>query len=420
MVQLSLKKLICLIIFITFQPNQSVFSQEKNRALGKQIKQVEKAITERKQQSQNLKKQAESIESSLSKAGRDRIDVANSVQTLERRLSKLENEINELNKAEKETQDFLNSRRKQFVKVLMALQRIARIPSQAIIAYPAGTTNLIRTTILLRSAIPQIEGQADRLREDLIALSATRELIATRKIQLDKTGQKFKLKRIKLDGLIRRKVAQHKLTISKRRQASVNILTLTGQAQNLRELFANLEKDRVANSTTKVISKKKYTPKDNQHNKPSAPKPRKRLVRLLPPVNLKPFALSRGLLRYPAIGRISGRYGEIIRRGVSRKGLTIVTRASAQVVAPHDGKIVFAGNFRGYGQLLIIDHGEGYHTLLSGMARIDGIIGQYLLSGEPVGLMGTPSTGKPAIYIEVRRNSQPINPTPWLAQKENT
>jgi septal ring factor EnvC (AmiA/AmiB activator) len=100
--------------------------------------------------------------------------------------------------------------------------------------------------------------------------------------------------------------------------------------------------------------------------------------------------------------------------------LTIETRSSAQVVAPHDGKVVFAGNFRGYGQLLIIDHGEGYHSLLAGMSRIDGIIGQYLLSGEPVGVMGSPKDGKPSLYIELRRNSQPINPAPWLVQKKNT
>ena len=92
----------------------------------------------------------------------------------------------------------------------------------------------------------------------------------------------------------------------------------------------------------------------------------------------------------------------------------------AQVIAPHNGKVVFAGNFRGYGQLLIIDHGEGYHTLLAGMVRIDGTMGQYVLSGEPVGVMGTPKDGKPSLYIELRRNSQPINPIPWLAKNKDS
>ena len=135
------------------------------------------------------------------------------------------------------------------------------------------------------------------------------------------------------------------------------------------------------------------------------------------PFNLKPFALSRGSLRYPAVGRISKRYGQTIRRGVTSKGLTIETRSSAQVVAPYNGKVVYAGNFRGYGQLLIIDHGEGYHTLLAGMSRIDGVIGQYLFLGEPVGVMGIPRKGKPKLYVELRRNSQPINPIPWLTKR---
>ena len=85
---------------------------------------------------------------------------------------------------------------------------------------------------------------------------------------------------------------------------------------------------------------------------------------------------------------------------------------------PFEGHIVFAGDFRGYGQLLIIEHGQGYHTLLSGMARIDGVLGQSLVAGEPVGIMGSPRNGKPSLYIELRRKGQPINPTPWMvAQK---
>jgi septal ring factor EnvC (AmiA/AmiB activator) len=105
---------------------------------------------------------------------------------------------------------------------------------------------------------------------------------------------------------------------------------------------------------------------------------------------------------------------------MTRKGLVIETRGSAQVVAPYGGKVVFAGDFRGYGQLLIIDHGDGYHTLLSGMKRIDGVMGQYLRLGEPIGIMGNPGANRPKLYVELRRNNQPINPEPWLIRKKNT
>jgi len=342
------------------------------------------------------------------------------VQSLEQRLSKLETEIDDLNGAEKEKRQLLESRRGQFANVLMALQRISRLPPEAVIAYPAGAEDLIRTAILLKSAVPQIEGQAARLREDLIALAATRDLIANRKSQLDKTSHEFRSKRATLDGLIRIKAAQHERTLSKRRKATLRIENLSGQAQNLRDLFGNLEQERRQQLADERKKKQKQRLENNRAKSSSSTKTTKKIARLAPPVDLKPFALSQGTLRYPAVGRISGHYGDLVRRGVTRKGMTIETRASAQVVAPHDGKVVFAGNFRGYGQLLIIDHGEGYHTLLAGMSRIDGIMGQYLLSGEPVGVMGTSDGNKPSLYIELRRNSQPINPAPWLAQKKNT
>ena len=119
----------------------------------------------------------------------------------------------------------------------------------------------------------------------------------------------------------------------------------------------------------------------------------------------------------PARGRIVERFGAVTESGRS-KGITIETRADAQVVTPYDGEVVFAGPFRGYGQLLIIQHGEGYHTLLAGFSRIDSVLGQWLLAGEPVGVMGRGSNGNPALYVELRRNGDAINPLPWLAASD--
>jgi septal ring factor EnvC (AmiA/AmiB activator) len=404
-----LKKLIFLITALVLCPLQYIASQQLNSDLNNKIKAVEKAIEEGKKHSNNLKQRADNLKSDLSKAKNGRIIIANTVQNLEKRLSKLEMEIRDLNEAEIEKRNLLESRRGQFTNILMALQRISRLPPETIIAYPAGINDLIRTAILLRSAVPKIETQAARLREDIVALTATRKLIATRKSQLDNTGREFKNKRIILDKLIRRKANQHQRTISRRLAAALKIKSLSSKAKNLRELF--LEQDR-KNQSSERVRQRQFRPKVNKKTNTAAP--------LARPLNLKPFALSRGALRYPAVGRISGRYGEIIQPGITRKGITIKTRASAQVVAPHNGKVVFAGNFRGYGQLLIIDHGDGYHTLLAGMSRIDGIMGQYVLSGEPIGVMGTRKREGPSLYVELRRNSQPINPTPWLAQNKNS
>src|SRR5262249_44406467 len=154
-------------------------------------------------------------------------------------------------------------------------------------------------------------------------------------------------------------------------------------------------------------------------------KPAEKQVASLPPVSgneeavSRSFAKARGTMPFPVAGNLTARFGEASQAagdaGLLSKGITITARAGAQVVAPFDGIIAFSAPFRGYGQLLIIEHSEGYHTLLAGMGHIDVSVGQRVLAGEPVGVME--NAGAPALYVELRRDGQPINPLPWLAER---
>ena len=131
----------------------------------------------------------------------------------------------------------------------------------------------------------------------------------------------------------------------------------------------------------------------------------------------RPFSRAEGEMPFPARGRVVVRFGQEGEGQTQSKGISIETRPDAQVIAPYNGQVVFAGEFRGYGLLLIIEHGEGYHTLLAGMARIDSTVGQHLTTGEPVGVMGQ-GEGKPLLYVELRHNGQPVNPLPWLTARK--
>ena len=113
--------------------------------------------------------------------------------------------------------------------------------------------------------------------------------------------------------------------------------------------------------------------------------------------------------------------------GGNAKGLSLATEPLATVTAPCDGWVVYAGPFRSYGQLLIINAGDGYHVVLSGMDRINVGLGQFVLTGEPVGAMGTGETrvastalgavAQPTLYVEFRKDGVSIDPTPWWADK---
>jgi septal ring factor EnvC (AmiA/AmiB activator) len=143
---------------------------------------------------------------------------------------------------------------------------------------------------------------------------------------------------------------------------------------------------------------------------------------------------SQNMVFAPARGRILTHFGDPMDTGGQSKGLVLETRPGAQVVAPFDGRIAFEGPFRSYGQILIIEHGGGYHTVLAGMDRVDAVVGQWLLAGEPLGVMAGPGTnpglttgttsgvtsptGRPKLYLELRRDGQPVDPVPWFGTAE--
>jgi septal ring factor EnvC (AmiA/AmiB activator) len=136
-----------------------------------------------------------------------------------------------------------------------------------------------------------------------------------------------------------------------------------------------------------------------------------------------PFIRAKGSVLLPVHGRRVLAFGDRTQYGGQSKGLVLETRHSAQVTSPCDGWIVFAGEFRTFGQLLIINAGDGYHILLAGLSQIDVQLGQFVLTGEPVGLMATaPKAAKanaqsnaPVLYIEFRKDNKPIDPESWWA-----
>jgi septal ring factor EnvC (AmiA/AmiB activator) len=161
------------------------------------------------------------------------------------------------------------------------------------------------------------------------------------------------------------------------------------------------------------------------------PDPKASLAALSDPGRLSPaiaFASTKGTLRLPVNGIRIRAFGEPDGLGGTEKGLSVTSRAGAQVTAPCDGWVVYAGPFRSYGQLLILNAGGGYHVLLAGMERISVDLGQFVLTGEPVAVMGggpqsaaavAIGSSQPVLYIEFRKDGTPVDPGPWWAVTDN-
>ncbi len=385
-----------------------------------------------------LRRKAEKFRLEVADLREDMIAVAKKTQNLEDELSKIEQTVNILKQEEDKRFVDLKQRRKQLNGTIAALQRIAFQPPEALIAAPGLPIDIVQSAMLLRVALPAMERRAATLKTELDGLRAVRLQILGEQEGLKEARTALKAERARLTGLIERKRKVEQVSLAEQEQVQLRADRFASEAQDLRELLAKLEQEAIERAEREAKAREKAEREQAERNakaraervtleeatriaRLTREQPASQVVApvtLARPSNVRTFPSSpkASSLIMPARGRLVSRYGQrTASEGDVSKGLTIETRAAAQVVAPYDGKIAFAGEFRGYGQILIIEHGERYHTLLAGMDRIDAVAGQWVLAGEPVGVMiGTPSS-KPRLYMELRRTGLPINPLPWLA-----
>lgn len=421
------------------------------------LKRVEDALERGRVETEGLKRKAQTIGAELAALKGETVVLARRIQEHEENLSALEARLADLKSSEAAGLERLDRRRRQMIGVLTAIERLAWRPSEALMAQPTTPSETVRSAILLRAALPKIEESARELRKALAGLGELRESIVLKRQQANATAAKLLTEQRHLEGMAQRKAELQNDVVARSREAEERLRRLAGQAENLRDLLARLEEERrqreaaeaearrraeeealraaaaaaeakaraaaeaeiEARTAAEAEAKARAAAAAEAKAKAQAAKTPDRSelsLAALPPG--RPFSEAKGHLPFPARGRVAIRYGETTEVGVTHKGVSIEARDGAQVVAPYDGEVVFAGPFRGYGLLLIIEHGEGYHTLLAGMARVDAVVGQRVLAGEPIAIMAQ-TEGKPTLYVELRRNGQPINPLPWLTARKH-
>ena len=219
--------------------------------------------------------------------------------------------------------------------------------------------------MLLRSLYPQLKSQADELATKLTALVRVSANIRSERNRLKKQSNMLTSNRIS----IKRLMSQKKARLAARKSQLSNLRNVaklhTKSVSSLSELITKLNKEIAKNSRLGQYEKKLAAGKVVKRNKKLA---------FLNPGRIEPavaFSKTRGVLPLPVSGKRIRSFGDNNKIGSRSKGMVIETRPNAQVTAPSDGWIVYAGKFRRYGNLLIINAGGGYHILLAGMERID-------------------------------------------------
>ena len=309
----------------------------------------------------------------------------------------------------------LAEKRDHLSELLAGLQRLQQNPPPALVVEPANILEALRGAMMFGAVVPEMRDQALELQTNLQRLESIKTETVDSKKSLSDAQTALKISQAELEKLQTEKRAFAETSAKDLAAEKLRSAALAQEAQTLKQLLAAIEEEKKRTEALKTAEAKAQERAQLEAEK----------LRAKP---LMVFSQSKGKLDYPVQGEVLKQFGEDNGLGTSLDGLALATQTNANVTSPVDAKIEFAGPFRSYGQLLILNAGEGYLVLLAGMNQISAEIGQSVRAGEPLGQMGDgPSTvavignetnnAHPVLYIEFRKNNDPVDPSPWWTER---
>jgi septal ring factor EnvC (AmiA/AmiB activator) len=290
----------------------------------------------------------------------------------------------------------LAQQQQPLLELAASLQQLSRQPPVSVLAQPGSLTDMVHARAVIDAAMPVIERRTAGARRELAALQTVRQqqAVALRALSTSKTqlaARRDALTRLENEGRLR----SRELMSSAQLEAD-RALGLGEKARDIVDLMDSLEADSAVRAELAQLAGPLPRPRNPEGSVMSA----------APPAAAAEAELTQGAYRLPVVGRIVAGLGEVNESGVRSRGVTIAARPGGQVVAPAPGRVGFAGDYRGYGKIVIIDHGGGWVSLLTGMIALSVGVGDTLDAGAPVGRAGSDDS---RITVELRRAGRPVD-----------
>ncbi|WP_417497112.1 murein hydrolase activator EnvC family protein [Maricaulis sp.] len=374
--------------------------------------QLEQEARETAARAEAAREQAEAVAAEIALMQRQLVELGQRVGNSEQAALAASGELARLGREEADILARLAADRETLTDILAAIQRIETQTPPAILAAPDDAAQAARAATLMAQVAPELQARAEALSLELAQLRAVRSDIESQSTVLASAESALSAQRLELQALI----AERRALEARRRDEAVAFLEASSsageRARSIRSLLSELTQ---MAAVMPSLNPRRIEVPD------SIPAPHMRPMRDLiaarapdAPLETLRFADARGRLRPPATGEVVRRYAELGEDGTASEGIFIRTRSQAQVVSPFDARVEFAGPFSTYGGLLILNVGEGYYMVLSGMAVTYASAGQSVLAGEPVGAMPNSGQTAPELYLELRRDGHAMDPGPWL------
>jgi septal ring factor EnvC (AmiA/AmiB activator) len=374
-------------------------------------------LEEIQSQQQELYKDSRLLATNRARMQARLIETARALRNSEKRLGEIEDKLSQTRAKVQEQRAKFDDKSAQMSALFILMQNMGRQPPPLIITHSRDALRMIRSGMVLATFYGDIEKLATQISSDLTQLeSIQKDAELQEERRKAEQGQASRLKG-QIDLLL----------IENREQLESTQVNLEGLKSVAKINTANIKslEEMLPTLDAEVAKQSDLGPYEAELDKGSSElAPDAAKVALMQPGRMKPaipFAKTQGLLPLPVQGKIAVKFAQTDRYGAVSKGMHIETRAAAQVISPCDGWIIYAGPFRSYGQLLIINPGGGYHVVIAGMDRVQATVGQFVLAGEPIAVMGAIESHtennnmlvRPTLYVEFRRDKQSIDPAPW-------
>ncbi|MCF6344110.1 MAG: peptidoglycan DD-metalloendopeptidase family protein [Devosiaceae bacterium] len=385
-----------------------------------QIKEIESSIFLGQEQSEILQKEMADIAKDRTKLTAALIASGQRVKLAEIEVGALEENLSELLSQKNIIEKRLAGTNKDISSLLAALQRLGRSPAPALLVDPTDALSSARSAILISAILPQLQSQAAVVNKDLQALNNIRQKALDEEDAFRANLETLANEQLRIALLVEVREKEISTISTQLEQETIIKQELANKAKSLEELITNINAQETLNATNL----------DNSVSQLPASTPKEialayaNISRTSPAI---PFEKAKGYLAIPASGVVVSKFGANDGLGGISKGISIVTRADAQVVAPNDGWVIYKGPYLNYGQIIIIKSGNGFTMLLAGLKKTNVELGQFLLRGEPVGVMGSRTIGqeittnagilRPTLYIELRKLDIPLDPNGWWEDK---
>ena len=358
---------------------------------------MQKRIAEEESQRRDLETRLADIEKELEETRASLVRLASQIQDNQERLRQLEGRIRTLSAEEQELTERLEQDFGHIADLVLALERMRRVPPDALIVRPGAPLQTAQSAMLLRGTLPALHNRAESLNRDLTRLAEIKTTLRQDRAAAIQTGELLEKRRAENEKLVARRQTLYERTRSDIVVSQQTIDRLTRESASLQQLLEKLEEERAREAQRQAAAARRAPQ--------ASPSGTRRAV--MP---------GTGQARLPVAGYLVASYGDIDAIGAATKGITIEAAPQALVVAPMGGIVRFSGSFQNYRNMVIIEHRDGYHSLIAGLDRVDALTGQTLNAGEPIGKLPVSSSRgtAPALYYELRYRGQPVNPAQRL------